>query len=102
MLDARAKAITSVDSIIAQLDALGDPGAKWREDNGGWTTEARERSLKSFREIRARLLSGDTEFQGLGHHLIRWLDHGGVIGGPVLAEAARLQGLLRELWRGST
>jgi hypothetical protein len=83
-----------------QLQALGEPGANWREENGGWTTtKAREVWLTCFSEVRDRLLAGDARFEHLAHHLVRELDHWGVIGGPIWEEAAELQGHLRKIWR---
>jgi hypothetical protein len=46
---ARRRAVDSVGSILAQLEAMDDPGPKWREANGGWTTESRAIWRNCFR-----------------------------------------------------
>jgi hypothetical protein len=94
MTGSRQQALESVDSVLAQLEALGDAGSAWHEGNGGWTTRSRKHWIKQFGEIREGLLAGHSDFDYLGHHLIRVLDHDGVIGGPILKDAAELQGHL--------
>jgi hypothetical protein len=71
MGDARQQALRRVESVLTQLQTLGEPGAKWREENGGWTTKAREVWLRCFSEVRDRVLAGDARFEHLAHHLVR-------------------------------
>jgi hypothetical protein len=100
MSDPRARALASVASVIRQLEDLGDPGAAWSEDNGGWTTEARTTWLRVFAGIRDQLLAEGTDFDRMARHLVRELDHWSVVGGPILEEAAQLQRHLRRLLEG--
>jgi hypothetical protein len=95
--DPKQQALASVRSVLSQLDALGDPGPKWTEDNGGWTTEARRVWLRTFAEMWDELLAGRTDFDHMARHLVRELDHWSVIGGPILEEASKLQRHLSEL-----
>jgi hypothetical protein len=97
MSDPRAMALTRVESLIAQLESMVDPGEDWNKANGGWTTQSRDTWLREFRDVRSRLESGESDFDYLGHHLLRVLDHDGVIGGPIHQTAAELPGDLLAL-----
>jgi hypothetical protein len=99
MSDTRAQALMRVKSVIGQLESMADPSSDWDKGNGGWTPQSRDTWLKEFREVQSRLQSGDSDFDYLGHHLVRVLDHDGVIGGPILKSAAELQGDLLTLSR---
>jgi hypothetical protein len=70
----------------------------WHEGNGGWTEDSREDWLRAFRELRRRVAEGES-VEDEAHHLVRWLDGSGIVGGQWLEQAAAIQDDLSELSR---
>jgi hypothetical protein len=94
---ARARAAAAGCSHRRDVPTASVPAAPpWlaRRD-GGWTEESREEWLARFRKLRDRVASGRSVADE-AHHLLRWLDHSGIVGGAWFRAAAEIQD---DLWR---
>ena len=70
---------------------------EWHEWSGGWTEESRKGWLAYFHGLRGRLGDPEASFKEEARHLIRWMDHDGIVGGAWLEQAAEVQDALWEL-----
>jgi hypothetical protein len=99
MADRRKQAIAAVDRVLVLLERQTDVDETWHEANGGWTVGTRDKWLQRFADLRTRLLADDADFEHESQHLVRELDHDGIVGGPVWDAAADLQSRLGTLDR---
>ena len=78
------------------LQALRQPFTP--EDlRGGWTEESRRRALRTAEAAVADLRAGS--LPEAARHFVRWLDHDGVIEGPLLELAAAAQSSMLQAGR---
>ena len=97
--DVRTRALERLDALIEELSQrlpLRQRVRGWHEGNGGWPEESRQDWLRAFRELRRRVAEGES-VENEAHHLVRWLDGSGIVGGRWLEQAAEIQDDLWEL-----
>jgi len=98
MADRQKQAIAALDRVVLLLGRLDGLDSAWHEATGGWTVDLRSRWLERFAELRSRIAAdGDVEHEA--QHLVRELDHDGIVGGDVAEAAADLQWRLERLHR---
>jgi hypothetical protein len=99
--DIRGRSLERIDTLIEEMSRplpFRQRVRGWHEGNGGWTEESREDWLRTFRELRGRVAEGGN-VEDEAHHLVRWLDQSGIVGGRWLEQAAAIQQDLWELRR---
>jgi hypothetical protein len=96
--DVRARALQRLDALTTATSRplpFRQRLRGWHEGTGGWTEESREEWLARFRKLRDRVASGRSVADE-AHHLLRWRDHSGIVGGAWFRAAAEIQD---DLWR---
>jgi hypothetical protein len=97
--ETRQRALEKLDALIEEMSRPLPRWQRlrsWHEGNGGWTEESRQDWLQSFGELRERVARG-ASVKDEAHHLVRWLDHSGIIGGRWFYAALSIQSDLWEL-----
>jgi hypothetical protein len=99
--DPRKEALRLLVQMTMQLKAVPIDGGPWSDRNGGWIEPARQKWLVLFADFHDRLAAGSSDFSHEASHLIRELDHDGVVGGVVQATAAQLQDRFQQIVEAS-
>lgn len=97
--ETRTRAIARLDVLIAEMSKPLPRWQQlrgWHERNGGWVEESRREWLERLEDLRQRLHAGEQPVRE-AQHLVRWLDHSGVVGGRWLEQAAQIQDDLHQL-----
>ena len=93
-MDKRASVIRKIERVINSLSNPLPPS----EIANGWTEESRQAMLKFFKALHSQLMSGQVELaEHASFHLVRGMDHWGIIEGNLLKEASEIQCDLHEL-----
>jgi hypothetical protein len=99
--EARRRACADLDALVGEMEKplpFWQRLRGWHESNGGWTEESRKQWLEAFRALRERVDAG-ASVSDEAHHLVRWLDQSGIVGGRWFEQALRIQSDLWELTR---
>jgi hypothetical protein len=95
-MDKRTAVLRKIEQMINKLSNPLPPS----EIANGWSEESRQAMLKFFKNLHSELTSGQFNLaEHASFHLIRGMDHWGIIEGDLLEEAAEIQADLRELLR---
>ena len=86
----------TIDPLVDLIEALQKPLSA-ADVAGGWTVERRDNWLRYLDGLRDGISTATrADHAGANRHLVRWLDHDGVLAGPLLELAAETQRALRE------
>jgi hypothetical protein len=93
-MDKRASVIRKIEQLINNLSNPLPPS----EIANGWSEESRQAMLKFFKDLHFQLMSGQFKLaEHASFHLVRGMDHWGIIGGDLLKQASEIQSDLHEI-----
>ncbi len=93
-MDKRASVIRKIKRMINSLSNPLPPS----EIASGWTEESRHAMLNFFKDLYSQLMSDQFDLaEHASFHLVRGMDHWGIIEGDLLEEASEIQCDLHEL-----
>lgn len=95
-MDKRASVIRKIEKLVNNLSHL----LPQSEIANGLSEESRQAMLKFLKDLHSQLMSGQVKLtEHASFHLVREMDHWGIIEGDLLKQASEIQCDLHELLR---